>query len=163
MRVAFKQLDGLRGKTGWFETAKYTTGVPVAYVAAIQEHGFGPIPPRPFMRPTVAAKGQSWMELFGQGAKAVLDGRFTASQVMESVALKAASDVAKTISEISSPPLSQLTLAARAHAGAGDTISGGKELGEAAKSYGPFNVSTKPLVWTGQLIQSVTGIVEQVK
>lgn len=32
-------LDGLVGKTGWFATAKYEDGTPVAYIAAINEFG----------------------------------------------------------------------------------------------------------------------------
>lgn len=142
--AAIKELDGVQGKTGWFETAKYATGVPVAYVATIHEFGAeitfdngakAIIPARPFMRPTVAAKGKQWTALLGEGAKSVLTGGATPLQVMEAVALRAAGDVAKTISEITSPPLSPLTIARKG--------------------------STKPLVDTGQLIQSVTGIAER--
>lgn len=161
--TALRELDGVRGKTGWFETAKYTDGTPVAYVATIQEFGSGPIPPRPFMRPTVAEQKDVWLGLLGDGAKRVLSGGATASQVMEAVALKAAGDVAKTISRIQTPPLSILTLMARASKGAVT----GKTLGKFERELykGPPNlgaVSRKPLVWTGQMIQSVTGVVEKV-
>lgn len=161
--AALKELDGLQAKTGWFETAKYEDGTPVAYVAAVQEFGNGPIPPRPFMRPTVAAKGPEWMDLLGEGARAILTGGATPVGVLEAVALRAAGDVAETVSEIQSPPLSMLTLAARAKTGPNRRLSGGRELGEAGAMMGPFNVSTKPLVWTGQMIQSVTGVVEPSK
>lgn len=163
LEIALKELHGLEGRTGWFETAHYPDGTPVAYIAAVQEMGSGPIPARPFMRPTVAEKGAEWMGLFGQGAKACLTGGATPYQVMEKVALKAASDVGQKISQITSPPLSILTLMARAR-GKQNGISGKKQLGELAGELnkGPPNlagVSTKPLVWTGLMRQTVTGVV----
>lgn len=161
--VALKDLDGIQGKVGWFESAHYPDGPPVAYVATIHEFGApaAGIPPRPFMRPAVAEFGASWIALMAQGTKAVLTGAYTASQVLEMVTLKAAGDVAKKIQAVTDPPLSQTTLIAR-HTGA---FKGGKDVGAAADllSQGPQNlrgVPTKPLVWTGQLIQSVTGKVE---
>lgn len=131
-------LEGVQGKTGWFESATYPTGQPVAYIATIQEFGYagGGIPARPFMRPAVQQYGQSWLDLMGEGAKAAVTGSYTAAQVLEMVALRAAGDVAKVIQSITAPPLSPRTVAARA------------------------NKSTKPLVHTGQLIQSITGKVE---
>jgi len=144
LTAALKELDGLQAKTGWFETAKYATGVNVAQVAAVHEFGAtithengakSVIPARPFMRPTVAEKGSEWVDMLAAGARSVLTGGATAPQVMEVVALRAAADVAKTISKITSPPLSPLTIARKG--------------------------STKPLVDTGQMIQAVTGIVEK--
>lgn len=157
LQVALRELDGITGKTGWFETAKYADGTPVAYVAAIQEFGAvlrpddglglasqwmgeneGPaggfIPPRPFMRPAVAKHGQEWMDLLAKGAKAALAGKFTAVEVMESVALRAAGDIGKQISAVMTPPLAPSTIAAKGF--------------------------SKPLVDTGLMLQSVTGIAE---
>lgn len=154
-------LDNSQAKVGWFESAHYPNGTPVAYVASIHEFGVGPIPARPFMRPAVADDGPNWMKLMGQGAKAVLNGTHTSRQVLEMVALKAAGDVAKKIKAVTSPPLSPTTLLGRYLGG----YTGGKELGAAAAllAQGPQNlgnVSTKPLVDTGQMIQSITGVVE---
>lgn len=136
--AALRELDGLQAKTGWFETAKYADGTPVAYVATIHEFGYpeGGIPARPFMRPTVAEQGQAWLDMLAKGSKAILTGGATPAGVLEAVALKAAGDVAKTISGVTSPPLSPLTIARKKGA-------------------------TKPLVDTGQMIQSVTGVVEK--
>lgn len=168
--VALKGLEGVRGKTGYFETAKYEDGTPVAYVATVQEFGFKSIPPRPTMRPTAAEKGKTggaWATLFGKGAKAVLDGNATPIQVMESLALVAAGDVSKAIAALTDPPLSPLTLLARLYKrDMGQKIKSGKTLGTLSKSLdaGPPNlaglVSTKPLVDTGQMFQAVTGIAE---
>lgn len=159
VNAALKELDGIEAKTGWFETAKYPDGTPVAYVAAIQEFGavtrtdgmglaavaeagqakgVAVIPPRPFMRPTVAAKTDEWMALLGRGATAVLDGTTKAPVVMEKVALRAAADVARTISEVFEPPLAASTIKAKKGA-------------------------TKPLIDSSEMFRTVTGVVEKTK
>lgn len=127
-------LEGLEGKVGWFDSARYPDGTPVAYVATIHEHGAGPIPARPFMRPSVAEYGASWMELMGQGAKAALNGSVSPAAVLEAVTLRAAGDVGKAIRAVTSPPLKPMTIARKGF--------------------------DKPLVDTGQMLQSVTGKVE---
>lgn len=127
-------LDNLEGKTGWFESATYPDGTPVAYVATIHEHGAGHIPARPFMRPAVATYGRAWMELMGQGAKAALNGSVSAAAVLEAVTMRAAGDVGKAIQAVTSPALSPMTIARKGF--------------------------DKPLIDTGQMFQSVTGKVE---
>lgn len=136
---ALAELDGLQAKTGFFETAKYPDGTPVALVAATHEFGSekNGIPMRAFMRPTVAREGENWMGLLRDGARAVLTGGATPHQVMEAVALQAAGDVGKTIQGLTNPPLSPLTIAAKGF--------------------------TKPLIDTGLMFQSITGVVENTK
>lgn len=133
--AAIKGLDGLEGKTGWFETAHYPEGTPVAYVATIHEFGTPRIPARPFMRPAVADHGGEWIQLLGDGAKASLNGGPTPEQVLEMVTLTAAGNVAEKIQAVTSPPLSPVTVARKG--------------------------SAKPLIDTGQMFQSVTGKVER--
>lgn len=128
------ELDGLEAKVGWFESAHYKDGTPVAYVATIQEFGTDHIPARPFMRPAVADNGPQWLDLLAQGAKRVAEGGFSARDVLELVALKAAGDVGKAIQAVTSPALSPITVKRKGHA--------------------------KPLIDTGQMFQSVTGKVE---
>lgn len=129
-------LDGLEGKVGWFETAHYPGGTPVAYVATIHEFGApsAGIPARPFMRPAVEQHGQEWVDLLGQGAARAVEGGVSPRDVLELVTLRAAGDVAKAIQAVTAPPLKPLTIARKG--------------------------SSKPLIDTGQMIQSVTGKVE---
>lgn len=103
------------------------------------------IPPRPFMRPTMAREKQAWLQIMGDGAKKVFLGTVSAKQVMEAVALRAAGDIAKTIAQLTSPPLKPSTIAARKR-----KMSDKKTVGSL----------TKPLVASGLLIQSVTGKAE---
>lgn len=127
-------LAGLEAKVGWFETAHYPGGTPVAYVATIHEFGTSRTRARPFMRPAVAEHGQEWLDLLAQGAKASMQGGPSPAAVLEMVALSAAGNVAEKIQEVTSPSLSLVTTARKGH--------------------------SKPLVDTGQMIQSVTGKVE---
>lgn len=130
-------LDGLEGKVGWFESARYPGGTPVAYVATIHEFGTGRIPARPFMRPAVADHGGEWLGLIGQGVKASMMGGPSPAEVLELVMLQAAGNVAEKIQSL--PPLdpksSAVTIKRKGH--------------------------SKALIDTGQMFQSVTGKVER--
>lgn len=141
---AIAQLERKQAAVGFFAHSKYPDGTPVAYVATIQElgHPAGGIPPRPFMRTTADAQRDAWRDSLAKGAKAVLAGRLTPEQMLDIFAQGAAGDIRKTISQITAPPLSPRTIAARQ-----------------AKRKSP-GVSTKPLVDSGLLIQSVQGQVQ---
>lgn len=147
LAVAAQELSNVQGKVGFFESAKYADGTPVAYVAAIHEMGYatGGIPPRPFMRPTAIEQGPHWTEAFGKGAKAIARGTFSAHQVMDAVGQLAAGDIRKKISEITSPPLEPATVAARRRRYKNKSITGNL---------------TKPLVDTAVMVNSVTNVVE---
>lgn len=177
-------LDGVQGKTGWFKSSVYDDETPVAYIAAIHEYGvtinhpggtryrIGPdgraifvrndaagasslpitkphtivIPARPFMRPTIVKKMNEWKNIALQGSKAILAGNATAEKVMNDLVLKAAGDIAKTISQITAPLLKPSTIAARRR-----SLTDNKTVG----------ALTKPLVHTGMMIDTITGIVER--
>ena len=130
-------LDGLDGKVGWFESAHYPGGTPVAYVATIHEFGTGRIPARPFMRPAVADHGGEWLELIGQGVKASMMGGPSPAEVLELVMLQAAGNVAEKIQSLPplDPKVSAVTIKRKGH--------------------------SKALIDTGQMFQSVTGKVER--
>lgn len=125
-------------RVGWFETARYQDGTPVAYVAAIQEFGHGAIPPRPFMRPTIAQQRHAWRDTLSKGAKQVLAERLTFEQMLTAFGMSAAGNVAEGIKAVTAPPLSPATIAARQ-----------------AKKKTP-GVSDKPLIDTALMFQSVT-------
>lgn len=128
-----QSLDGVEVRTGWFESAKYPDGTPVAYVAAIQEFGFAPknIPARAYMRPTVRAKSNEWNAKLRQLLKRATDG----GMVMEAMGAVIAGDFREAIINVNDPPLAKATLAARRRRG---------------------NSSTKPLSDTRVLMQTLT-------
>lgn len=173
MRKMLEQLAHKEVRVGFFEHSKYPDGTPIAYVAAIQELGYGPIPPRPFMRPAEQQNKGKWIANIAKATKAALDGSVTIDHALEQVGMAAAADVKKAIKAVTAPPLSPLTLLLRKHKKSdGAEPIGGKLVGAYAKQSsftGPMpkqkkadtlaGVSTKPLVDTGQMIQAVTSVV----
>lgn len=143
LRVALKEIDGIEAKVGWFESARYEDGTPVALVAAVQENGYAPggIPPRPFMRPTVEQEQENWKAQATSGAKAVMSGNISLFAVMDAIALGAVGSVQKTIAGIHEPPLQQSTIQAR------------KLMYSAKNKNGD---PTKPLIATGHMIRTMT-------
>ena len=151
LAFALKNLDGKVGKVGWFAKSKYddAESTPVAYVAAQNEYG-NPnknIPARPFMRPTIAQQQEAWRKLAENGAKQVLKGNYTASDVMQLLGLKAAGDVKETISKLLEPPLSPVTIQRRLARRSNKSTLG---------------LLTKPLVDTGIMLNTLTNTVEDV-
>lgn len=146
---AIQTLEKKVAKVGWFEKSRYPEppNVPVAYVATIQEFGDPThnIPPRPFMRTTIASKKTEWADLMKQGVASILKGNTKIENVMDAIGLKAAGDIRKTISLIQEPPLSPRTIAARLAKRADK------------KTLGLLN---KPLVDTGLMIATLTNTVE---
>lgn len=150
LEQALAQLDKIVGKVGWFSSSVYPDGTPVAYVASIQEYGYAPhnLPPRLGMRITVAEKQKEWSQVVSYGAKQVIDGSMSATDMMELVGAKAEGDLRKHISKVTEPPLAESTLRARA-----------------ARLHVSHLTSTgaKPLNDTGYMIATLTHIVSQNK
>jgi hypothetical protein len=143
LAVAVAGLDGLTGKVGYFESAKYADGTPVALVATVNEFGSASqgIPARPTMRPAIAKNSPEWARQFGLGAAACARGKRTPFEVMDLMGQKAAGDVKREIADLQSPALDPDTIAARRRRYADKKATG--------------NLS-KPLVDTGIMINSVT-------
>jgi len=146
MKIAVEGLEKKRVSVGWFDTAKYSNGVPVAYVAAIQEFGYptGGIPARPFVRPTLASKKTQWSEILKAGGSQVVKGAMTVDQMLGQFGMLAAGNISEAIAAVSDPALAASTIRARA-----------------ARRASP-GASIKPLVDTGLMIQSVSSRVEDV-
>lgn len=174
LEIALKNLGNKNTKVGFPSPVKYPDGTPVAYVGAIQELGSPErsIPPRPFMRPTAMRQQTQWRAIAEHGARAVIEGTATSQEAMELLGESAAGDMRQTVSQIYEPPLSMTTLRLRKLKQQGVTI-GGKVVGEAHRAVnmvGPrpagdtsadvSGVSTKPLVFDGILIGSITSTTE---
>lgn len=165
--LALKALAGIQGKVGWFESAKYENGTPVAYTMSLNEMGDGPTPPRPFMRPTAIDKKKEWVDIAAEGARRVLAGNASPQTVMELLTTKAEGDVSKTITDLTAPALSPITIEIRAMKKRNPNLKvTGATVGEAAARVNapgyvaPTGVSTKPLNDTGRALATLTHIVE---
>ena len=136
------ELEKKEIRVGFFENSKYTDGTPIAYVAAIQEFGYGPIPPRPFMRPAEEENKGKWLKGIAAGVRGVIAGNVTLDHALEQVGMVAAGDVRKAIKAVTAPPLAESTVRARHR-----------------RKKGKKAVSRKPLVDTGQMLQAVNSAV----
>jgi hypothetical protein len=162
-----KAMDKVEGKVGWFENSAYPDGTPVAYVAAIQEMGSPQrrIPSRSFFRSTALDKNQKWRELAAAISSKILEKKITPETGMEMLCLQAEGDVADKISKISAPPLSQITLGVRKYKQMGKKITGAT-IGEIARllkdgKLDVSGVSTKPLVDSAIMVNTLTSVVEK--
>lgn len=143
-----RELESREVRVGFFENAVYDDPdrTPVAYVAAIQELGYpeGGIPARPFLRPTFEAQRGALKSNLARGIRAALLGRISVPPMLAQIGQNMAGEVVKTIEQITEPPLAESTIASRR-----------------SKRKSP-GVSTKPLVDSAYLIQSVESAVVDV-
>ena len=144
LRATLADVSSKQIRTGIFPESVYPDGTPVAYVLAIQEWGYpqGNIPARPVMRPTAEQMKAEWGRQIAGAVRGAIDGKVRIDQAFEALGARAAGDIARAISLLTTPPLKPSTLAARQ---------------SRKKTPG---VSKKPLVDTGQMIQSVSHVVE---
>ena len=103
---------------GFPSGANYEDGTSVAYVATIQEFGAPAvnIPPRPFMRPTVASQKDKWVKILSNDVPKVAMGKMSAFDALDKVGMQAAADIQTTISKVYSPPLKSATIRAKGSA-----------------------------------------------
>lgn len=138
-----KLIKGLKNKSvemGFFETARYTDGTPVASVAVVHELGSVKkgIPPRSFLNPALEGNRKKYASVIAQGVKSAIAGKISVIQLLGQVGEFAVGDIKKEISEIENPKLQESTLRARDR-----------------RHYSGVG-SSKPLVDTGVLIESVS-------
>ena len=161
LKKRMKSLEEYSAQAGWFESARYDDGVPVAQVAIYNEYGTSRIPPRPFMRPTAESQKGEWARATGKVVSQVLRGKMSAEQGMTLVAQKAAGDIRQTITQVFEPELSPVTVLLRQWRKEGKDITG-KTVGDAARAVAGGQrgegVTTKPLIDTGHMLATCTGI-----
>lgn len=158
LRQAIAGLDGVQGRVGWFPSAVYEGGQPVAGVAHVQEFGSPArgIPPRLGMRSTAREKQEQWKHTVEGVSRAVAQGKIEPGRVMEALTLAAEGHMRETISKVTSPPLKPATVAARMRrlADKGASVTG-KPGGAGIAGI------TKPLVDTGILLNTLTSEVDK--
>lgn len=103
-------MDGFLVKAGVLAGATYPdTGVKVAKIARLQEFGTSKIPPRPFLRNTVAREGGEWQRALKKEVNLYLAGKQSLDVVTTRVGNRMVSDIKKTIKEGVAPPISEVT------------------------------------------------------
>ena len=139
LQKSINDLSTKQVAVGFFDTAHYPDGTPVAYVAAIQEFGSpqNNIPPRPFMRPTMEENRKEFSDMMARGCAKVLDGSLTSDQMLGQFGMVVAGAIKESIVAVNRPALSDSTMRSRRSRKADK------------------NPSTKPLVDTGLMLASV--------
>jgi hypothetical protein len=143
-------------RVGFLEGATYPNGTPVALVAWWNEFGTKKIPPRPAFRNMIAAKSDEWAPAIGH---LLPQNSYDVHTTLELVGEGIKGQLHQSIVDTTQPPLSPVTLMLRKMFGNHPEEITGKDVGEAARrvaageSYG--GVSTKPLDWTGHMMNSV--------
>ena len=158
--------EGLTAEAGWLPSAVYEDGTPVAYVAAIQEHGAPErsIPPRPFISETIEKNSDAWVKEASTALKVAATTGRPATAAADLIGVAMASDIQKTIAEGGFDDLKGITLMIRKmkdeHKGDPSWHMSGAKVGEAAarvEAGEPGSSRTKPLNDTGFLIATVIG------
>lgn len=157
--IAAKVSKAATLKVGFLEGSTYPDGTSVPMVAAIQEFGAPSvgIPPRPYFRTMVAEKRDRWGDALAANLKAQ---DYDAERALELVGEGIKGQLQQSIVDTMGPPLSAVTLMLRKMRSEDQSlIVSGKTVGEAAARVAAgestAGVSTKPLVDSGHLLQSV--------
>lgn len=96
-------------KVGFFESARYDTGIPVAQVAQFQEFGTRKIPPRPFMRGAIHENKDKWVDFLASQTKSFNDLDLALGRTGELVR----NDIIKSIDNFTEPPNAIRTILAK--------------------------------------------------
>jgi len=146
LQKAIVDIEKTSAKVGWFKSAVYPDGTPVAQVATINEYGAPArnIPPRPFMRPTITQRETEWETLAANESRKVMAGAQTVNGMFTVISLKAAAQVKITIKNIHSPALAESTVRARLARRKNKTITA---------------TLRKPLVDTGYMLSTLSSAV----
>lgn len=157
-------------QAGWFETAKYSNGTPIAGVAAVQNYGATitqnisekqrkffmaigiylkkitktihiVIPATHFWENCKNKNKEKWNKLIQDAWKSVFLGNIEPDVAMEQIAMVIEGDIAKAIADVDGPPLSPLTLEGKKRG-----YSNKKETGNLGKR----------LINTGQMFETVS-------
>ena len=144
---------------GFLEGSTYPDGKSVPEIAAIQEFGAprAGIPPRPFFRTMIEAKSPEWGDAVGN---LLVSNNYDAAKTLGQTGAAIKGQLQESIIDTYNPPLSEVTLMLRKmRAEDPDLVVTGKIVGEAtrrvASGESTEGVSTKPLVDSGHLLNSV--------
>jgi hypothetical protein len=145
-------------RVGFLEGSTEADGTSIPMIAAVQEYGAPSrgIPPRPYFRPMIATKSPSWGGALADILKA---NDYDVTTALGLVGEDIAGDLRQSIIDLTSPPLSPVTLMTRQIVGPNgrptfaDVQEARRRVAEGERAQG---VATKPLVWTGTLLGSVS-------
>lgn len=154
--IARKATSAGKVRVGFLENATYPDGTSVAQVAFWQNFGTKKVPPTMFFSNAVKDKGPDWGEALG---RALVASSYDSRKALAMVGEVVAGDIREAIIAVDGPPLSPITLMLRKMFGNHPELITGKDVAEAARRVSEGedagDVSTKRLVWSGHMLNSV--------
>lgn len=157
--IANKAMNAKIVRVGFLEGSTEADGTSIPMIAAIQEFGAPNvgIPPRPYFRTMIKAHKTEWGPATGRLLKL---HDYDAQRVLALMGEVIAGQLRQSIVDLQSPPLGPVTLMLRWMKWKNpNLVITGKTVGEAAARVkagkSSAGVSTKPLVWTGTMLNSI--------
>ena len=146
-------------RVGFLEGSTEPDGTSLPMIAAIQEFGSpkNHIPPRPFMRNTIAAKSSEWPDGIAMDLKAT---NYDINKTLHRVGAKIAGQIQESIFDLYSPPLSPVTVMLRGMKSKDQSLVVNRTVVEQARArvaagLTNYGASTKPLVDSGNMANGV--------
>ena len=164
-KIGAKMGNATYVKVGFLEGSTEANGVSIPLIAAVQEFGAPKkgIPPRPYFRTMIGQKSGEWPSKLMALMQA---NKYDADKSLDQLGFEVASDLQQSIIDMNDPPLSPVTVMLRGMRGKKqfrdlpfwELFAKAKE--RVAKNKTNYGASTKPLIDTGTLYNSVDHIVK---
>jgi hypothetical protein len=146
-------------RVGFLEGATYPNGTSVPMVAAIQEFGAprAGIPPRPYFRPMIAAKSPAWPAAIAENLRG---SGYDVDAALGLVGEGVKGQLQESIINTNSPALSPVTVMLRGMKSQDQSLVVTRRVvaqarARVAAGLTNYGASTKPLVESGHLVNSV--------
>ena len=145
-------------QVGFPEGSTEADGTSIPMIAAIQEYGSAKIPPRPFMRNTVAEHSSEWPEIL---CTALQSNGYDAAKALGVLGEVMKNQIQQSIIDLDAPALSEVTVMLRGMRSQGryrDMAFGNlikEAVARVAAGKTNYGASTKPLVDSGTMLGSV--------
>lgn len=141
-------------RVGVLENATYPDGTPVAMVAFWNEYGTKTSPVRAFFRTTVSDQKKNWVLSVQNLMKMHNDPQ----RVMGLIGTAMADQIKDSIRTLSEPANSDVTKLLKSRFPMGVYKYGDykKAIGDVQKGVSATGKNTNPLVWSGQMLRSIT-------
>lgn len=157
-KAALVKVGFLEGSTASLTGASIPTYATANEFGTVNTKSKTVIPPRPFFRPMIAKHSSEWGE---QLAKVLKFNDYDTDKSLGQMGMLIGGELQESIIAVNSPALSKITLMLRKMRSEDQSLKvTGKTVAEAARRVAagesPGNVSTKPLVDTGDMLNSVS-------
>ena len=156
LSAALSKYKGMNAsvRVGVLENATYPDGTPVAMVAFWNEYGTRLAPPRPFFRNAISENKGNWVKSIKNLVAIHNDPKKAMGLMGEHIK----GQIVQSIQSLSSPENSDVTKLLKNRFPMGNYRYGDylKAIGDVAKGKTESGGNNNPLIWTGQMMRSIS-------